>query len=433
MQLFTGYEPHKRQLPFHNSKAKWRGLITGVGFGKSASGANEIIKTAIEYPKALHLILSPTAKMMQYATLAQFYKFCPKEIIKDHLKSKNIFYLKGGARILYLTADNERHIDRLRGIEIGSFWGDETRLIPGYVWNILATRLRDKHGPLRGWVTTTPKGFEWNYYLFVKKIDPETKEKVDNPDDYEYFTGSSLDNPYTPEEWKENLKAQLKGKFGRQEIYGEFVGFEGQVYDNFRPDIHMINYNELKIKKLVKDGFFKNFVIGLDFGFTNPTASLLIGFDNDDRAYILEEFYKKRANEQMLSDWIYLQKDKYKCPNALIYADPSNPQYIDKLGAFGHSITSAENKVMPGIHDVYGRFEVQEDKKPRIFISIRCTNLIDEINSYRYADKKREKDSKEEPLKVDDHACDALRYGIRSYDSGMGTYSLLQDKEGLIF
>ena len=405
MELYTGYEPHARQRPFHNSKAKFRALITGVGFGKSASGANELIKTAIEYPKALHLILAPTSKIMQYATLNQFYKFCPKELIKQHLKSKNIFYLKGGARIIYLTADNERHIDRLRGIEIGSYWVDEPRLMPGYIHPILITRLRDKYGPLRGWYTTTPKGFDWNYFLFAKKMDPMTKEKMSNPEDYEYFTGSSLDNPYTPKEWKENLKAQLKGKFGRQEIYGDFVGFEGQVYDNFKPDIHLIDWKQAKIDKMIKDKFFKQFIIGLDFGFTNATAALVIGLDNDNRAYILEEFYQKRASEDMLSDWLFKQKEKYECPDALIYADPSNPAYIDKLCGMGHSITKADNEVMPGIHDVYSRFEVAGDKKPRIYISLRCSNLVDEVNSYRYADKKIEKDEKEEPLKINDHAC----------------------------
>jgi len=421
MRIYTGYSPHEGQARFHSSRAKFRGLITGVGFGKSAAGANEMIKIALQYPKSLHLIISPTSKMMNYATLAQFWKFCPKEIIQDHVKSQNIIKLKGGSRIIYLTADNERHIDRLRGMEVGSFWMDEPRLIPGYIWEILMTRLRDSHGPLRGWNTTTPHGFDWNYSYFVKKEHPVTRKPIHDPEKYEYFTGTSLDNPHTPQEFKNNLLSQLAGKFKRQEIYGEFVGFQGQVYDNFRPDIHMIT----DTSKLT----FKNFVFGLDMGFTNPTACSLMGFDSDDRAYVLEEFYEKRVNEEILSRWIYNIKKKYNT-DAMIYADPSNPAYIDKLASMGHQICPADNSVMDGINRVYSRFEVQKDGKPRLFIASRCKNTIDEINSYRYVEKEG-KEQKEEPLKINDHLMDSMRYSIYSYDSGFGSFTVL-DSEGLL-
>lgn len=239
--IYNGYTPHSKQTPFHNSTAKFRAIITGVGFGKSAAGANEMVKTALQYPKSTHLIIAPTAKMMNFATLEQFWKFCPKEIIRTHLKSKGVIILKNGAKILYLTADNERHVDRLRGMEIGSFWADEARLFPSGIWDILLTRLRDPNGPLKGWVTTTPHGYNWLYYYFVKKQHPRTKKYFINPQEYEWFGGSTLDNPFTPQEYKDNLLNQLAGKFREQEIYGKFQGFEGQVFDSFKHDIHIID------------------------------------------------------------------------------------------------------------------------------------------------------------------------------------------------
>ena len=240
MIIRNGYVPHSTQSDFHNSDAKFKGLITGVGFGKSAAGANEIIRTALKHPKSLHLILAPTSKIMNFATLAQFWKFCPKEIVKAHVKSQNLIYLKGGARIAYLTADNERHVDRLRGMEIGSFWADEGRLFPRYVWEVLLTRLRDKYGPLKGWLTTTPHGYDWIYYYFVKKQHPYTREPLVKPENYQYWGGTTLDNPHIPQDYKDDLVAQLHGKFKDQEVYGLFRGFEGQVYDSFSHVKHII-------------------------------------------------------------------------------------------------------------------------------------------------------------------------------------------------
>ena len=51
-----------------------------------------------------------------------------------------------------------------------------------------------------------------------------------------------------------------------------------------------------------------------------------------------------------------------------------------------------------------------------IFVSSRCTNLIGEIPDYRWQDLspsvERNRDEPEKPRKKDDHACDALRYGV---------------------
>jgi phage terminase large subunit len=56
--------------------------------------------------------------------------------------------------------------------------------------------------------------------------------------------------------------------------------------------------------------------------------------------------------------------------------------------------------------------------KPCLFIHPRCKNLIEELEGYRYADKKGKSNIKEEPIKLADHACDALRYGLYSYEKG---------------
>ena len=422
MNIKNGYVPTPKQLEFHNSTAKFKALITGVGFGKTAAGANELLKTALEYPKSTHLILSPTSKMMNFATLKEFWKWTPREIIASHHKSNNIITLKNGVEILYLTADNERHIDRLRGIEIGSAWADEIRLQPSYIWDVLLTRLRDKHGPLKIFPTTTPFGYNWLYYYFVKKQNPRTKTPLPNPDDYEYVGGSSLDNPYTPESFKQNLLNQLTGKFGRQEVYGEFTAFEGQVYDNFKHDVHII-------KDIPNIDDFKEVIVGIDWGFVHPMAAYIIGLDYDKRAYIIEEYYKSRVDIEDLGEWLLSRKELYKGFSGL-YGDPSQPMMINKLNIMQLNVQKANNEIMPGINFVYSLFEIQKDGKPRLFISKDCSNLIDEINAYRYAEHKEDKVQKDEPIKIMDDGLDACRYALFTHLHDRGEVKLLNDPWG---
>lgn len=419
MKILNGYYPHKSQNSFHESTAKFRALITGVGYGKSAAGANEILKLALQYPKSRHLILAPTAKIMTFATLAQFWKFCPKEIVADHHKSNNTIFLKNGAQIIYLTADNERHVDRLRGIEIGSFWCDEARLFPSYVWEVILTRLRDKYGPLKGIVTTTPRGYDWLYYYFVKKQHPRTKEYFTKPEDYAWWGGSTLENPHLPEEYKENLMNQLSGSFKRQEVFGSFESFEGMVYSNFSHKTHIIE----KVPELSK---FKQFIVGNDWGFTNAAGILIIGLDHDNRAYVLEEFYEKRQDIEVVGNWLLSKKETYP-ELGTIYGDPSEPMFITKWNNMGLNVVKANNEIMPGINFVHSMFEVQADGNPRLYISNKCPHLIDEINAYRYADRKEGKEQKETPIKENDHLMDALRYALFSHLGNQQEFMFLGD------
>jgi len=238
-KLVIQYKPFEKQLEFHECKAKFRALITGVGFGKTVAGANELLKMAVMHPKSLHVIMAPNTKILQNATLPEFYNYA-RPLIAGEMKSRNMIHLVNGAQIIYLTADNHRHIERLRGLTLGSAWLDEAALFLPGVWDILMGRLRSKYGPLKVTITTTPKGYDWIHYLFVKNEFPGSRKKMPNAKDYEWFGGSTLDNPFTPQEYKDTLLVQYEGMFKEQEIYGKFVGFEGQVYKNFNMNIHVI-------------------------------------------------------------------------------------------------------------------------------------------------------------------------------------------------
>lgn len=418
-RVYVRYKPHPKQLNFHQSQAKFRAIISGIGFGKSAGGANEMIRTIGKYPKCDHLIMSPTSSIMRNATLKQFFKFCPKDLIVGGSKQERTILFANGARIIYYTADNERHINRLSGMDIGSFWLDEARLFLTNLWPMILGRLRDDNGPLRGWITTSPFAGNWTTDYFIRNQDPRSRKPINDPHNYELFTGSTLDNPYTPEEYKQNLLNTYSGDFARQEIYGEIVSFEGQVYKGFQ---HKLHVHDIKVSK-DKTGFYckvndkkiyiKDFIFAGDWGFTNPMAFYIIGFDNDKRAYVLDEFYKRRVHVAEIIDWIKHKEEQY--PISFGFVDPSEPEHIDQMRTQGINVYEANNEVAPGISDVTKAFEVRDDGTTGLYINNSCTELIHEIELYRYSEKKDNREEKETPLKVNDHACDSIRYGIRSY------------------
>jgi len=413
LEIEIDYRPHKKQKPFHNSKAKFRAMITGIGFGKSAAGVNEVIKDAIMHPGTLNLIFAPTFPMLRNTTMREFFKFCPHEIIKDHKKTEHIVQLFNGSEIIYLSGDNDRDIDRMRGLTLGSAYGDEIALAPRYIWDIIVGRLRDPNGSRRAWVTTTPKGRTWLHSLFIEKID------ITNPEDYEVFTGTSHDNPYTPEDYKQVLVDTYKGIFAKQEIYGQFVGFKGCVYSSFVRSLH--------VKKCANMDF-KEIIGAIDWGFTNPMVGLLLGLDSDGRIYIFKEFYQSRV---LVDDFAkILQNWKKDRQIDRFYSDPSEPQNIMVLQNADLNIIGADNEIMAGINAVTSYIEKSDDGKPRLFIDPSCVNTIMEFENYRYPDENEGRPVQEKPLKIHDHAMDALRYAIYSMQK---KGAKLVDDKGLIF
>lgn len=398
------YEPHAKQLAFHQSQAKYRAIVTGVGFGKTACGAVEMLLDSITHPGTLNLILAPTFPMVSNVTIREFLKFCPPEVILNHNRSQHLITIQAmdgkTSEIIYLSGDNETDIDRVRGLTLGAAYLDEVAICPEYLWQVVAARIRDPNGSGRIWITTTPKGFNWVYDYFGNK-------SKGTPEDYAIFGGSTEDNPYTPEGYKDTLKAMYAGAFAKQELYGEFIGFEGLVYSEFRRNVHIVKPEQMPSK-------FKEIVCGVDWGWTNPTAVIWAGVDADMRVWLLDEVYQKQLQIDSIIDLIQ-QKNanmevKYGMRPNRYLCDPSTPENIDKLKIVGLNAKPSDNEVLAGISTVGARLALQGDNKTRLYVADKCINTIYEFETYRYKDKKEGRPEKEEPLKIFDHGMDAIRY-----------------------
>jgi hypothetical protein len=159
-----------------------------------------------------------------------------------------------------------------------------------------------------------------------------------------------------------------------------------------------------------------------DHGFTNPTCFLFACFDNEGRIVVYDEHYEIK---KIVKDNAILFKQRLETlrirPEYII-GDPSIQNTDPITGTsiqmeYGEEdvyISLANNDVRSGIARVQSRF-----KNGLLFITKRCENTLKELNNYRwdrYASSKIEvrRNKKEVPLKKNDHAMDALRYGVVS-------------------
>jgi hypothetical protein len=165
----------------------------------------------------------------------------------------------------------------------------------------------------------------------------------------------------------------------------------------------------------------------LDAGIANPTAFLLGCYDKEGRIIIYAEHYKQGLTVKENAYEIKSLMEQLQVTNKIEYM-VADPAIRNKDPIVGYSIQMAygqeglyfalgNNDVIAGISRVYQRFQNKQ-----LFITKDCPKTVWEHTRYRwqsYANKKTEikNNPKEAPMKKNDHACDALRYGVVSRPS----------------
>lgn len=379
-------ELYPTQYDFVTCKERFTAFVAGIGSGKTFGGAVKGVSLAL--PGTLGLVAAPTYPMLRDATLRAY-----QEILGGTFelhKGEMLGRLSNGAEILFRSADNP---DRLRGPNIHWAHLDEAALCPRRTWEVVIGRLRagGTAGPC--FITSTPKGRNWLY---------------ERSGDMRVFRAHTHDNPYLSPEFVGSLEASYKGKFALQELSGEFVAFEGLIYDEFRRDVHVME----------RAGPWKRIIVCVDEGYTNPAVLLTIGEDNDGRLHMLSEFYNRRVLQENVVAACKEITTEYKIES--VQVDPSAAGLIAGMRAAGIHAVSANNAVTDGIQAVKARLAVAGDGRPRMTFAPSCVYTISEMDSYAW--KETAGTMKDEPEKVNDHAMDAMRYGVMHFERKRGVF-----------
>lgn len=234
----------------------------------------------------------------------------------------------------------------------------------------------------------------------VQFID-KSGERLDNGcERIKAFHWQLDDNPFLPPEYVENLKKSTpSGMWYDRAIKGLWVAAEGMIYEGFNTAVHVVD------SFVIPDDWQR--VGAIDLGFDNPFCHLWGAVDGDKRIYIYAEHYEAK---KLLSyhagviraggsvSWIVRDHDA---------------QEGAELWGMGVQTIPAKKDVLAGIQKVAERLAVKDDGKPRLFIFRNCKNLIREFPRYRWRGGR----VKEEPVKEEDHAMDALRYLVMEVDA----------------
>jgi phage terminase large subunit len=399
-------EPYAEQTPFLGTKRRYYGFISGIGAGKTFVGVVRSLLNAQEWnPGTLGAIIAPTGKSIRDVILPEMRQLGVLDVDGVEYRGSSAeepgLHFANGSRIVLEGADNTRKIERLRGLNLSWFWMDEAAIIPEQAWDILTGRLRQ--GAYRnGFVTTTPKGRNWVYDRFVGSVaaDPEqhgaatVHAGAETLSLLEVPTGA---NPHNPDDYQASVSEEYEGAFYRQEVLGEFTTFDGLVYPWFREESHVLAPSDVPQR-------FDRIVYGVDWGFSNPSVILAVGY-RDGQPIILDEVYERRLTVDDLAGELGRLQDTHG--DGTVYCDPAEPASIEELRRAGFDAVKADNEVESGIKHVSSR-------RDQLRVAADCQQLINEFGMYQY----RDGGDSEKVRKQHDHAMDALRYALYSGNQG---------------
>lgn len=230
---------------------------------------------------------------------------------------------------------------------------------------------------------------------------------------YKTFHATYRQSPETvdPDEAEDARRNSPPAVFKR-EWECDFDASEGLVYgDVFNSSFH--------IREPQPGQVWSEILIGCDHGWEHPGAFLVIGVagsGKDAVCHVIEEVYASHQPDQWWKSELKRLVQKY--PRHLFYADPSQPRTVESYRQECKArVQECDNSVEEGIRAVADRFVIRRRDEgqefARLFVSPRCKGLIKELGMYKRKRDPRNADAYQDVVdKVNDDACDALRYAI---------------------
>jgi len=385
--MLKTFELHTQQRKALQSKARFIAMITGIQGGKTTTGCFWTMDGVSKFPGDDFLIAAPTYKILQQSTLRKFFELFP-ELRRFYKAQDQVIMLPNGTHIYIRSTEDP---DAIEGMTLRRAWLDEGGQMKERAWINTQGRTSILQGQVL--VTTTPYFLNWLYNDFYKSWQ-------DNNPDFEVIQYQSSDNPWFPNVEQERAKGQMKVEDYERRYLGLFRQLRGLVHSWFEP--------KYIVDEVPPDEKIYEIMAGIDWGFSRPTGALWLAFAKSGNIYIIDEYYKAQLSIQQNVENIKSIDKNHKA--TYFFADPEDPEAIMNANQAKLRVVPASKPVAEGLEAVrkYGI-------KGNIWVLRKCTNFIDEIQTYHYPEPQEDKFVKDEPVRVNNHLMDCIRYIIYTF------------------
>jgi hypothetical protein len=416
----VGYTPHKEQLKYHDSTARFRIACCGRRFGKSTMAARDMEPHILDVQnKYLFWFVGPTYDLGEKEFRVIWNDLMIKQglgrdkrVKRAYQKKQGNMYLEfpWGTRLEVRSADKPDYLvgEALDGVIMAEAAKQSQETWTKYIMPSLSDK--------QGFATfpTTPEGFNWLYKLWQMGQNPKhvnwASWQFPSWSNTAVYPGGRQD----PEILE--LQESLSEEEFDQEIGAEFGAFVGKIYPEFREQLH--------VTTVEYDPQLPNY-IAFDWGFTNPFAAVEFQVDADDNIRVWRVHYKAwmTLHDHLETMRNREQPEGYKI--TMCFGDPANPEKIAEVNQlfapcmgdpackldWSEGVMLVKRFLKPRKTGLLGP-DGEPIMRPKFFVDFSCGEMISEFNNYKSKNAPKGRNAPELPAGVDDHCMDAIRYGL---------------------
>lgn len=404
-----GYTPHGReQWDCHNSTERFRLLVCGRRWGKTTFGANELTAALVDPTQVgYYWIVGPNYVQGEkefrivYDNIIRKLKFGNK-VKKQYNRSQGTMFLEmpWGSVLEVKSAERKESLlgEGLSGVIMAEAARHDVATWEQYVRPALADK--------RGWgiFTTTPRGYNWLYGLWMMGqtgLYPEYKSwRLPSWTNLVSFPGGR-DDPEIKQ-----IERDTSAMFFAQEYAAEFTAFTGKIYPEFDPAIH--------VKELTYNPKWRNYW-AMDFGYNNPFVCLDIGVDASENVYVWREYIERYKSTWEHGHTLKARKNPPGFHVDAMFGDPRGADEIATLALVLGLVWGRDVPWKMGVEAVKRWLKIQPNGLPRLYIDSKCATTIFQLEQLRAPDEHEGRNPMEGQHKHNDHCPDALRYFFGEY------------------
>lgn len=428
-------------------------LLDGpAGTGKSLAALYRLHAACLAHPGIRCLIVRKTAVSLASTTLVTYEQRVASSAMANGVvhwyggsqREPASYRYKNGSRIVVGGMDKP---DKVMSSDYDLVFADEATELTVEDWEKLGTRLRNGQLAWQQQIAACNPSFP-THWLNARANEGKMRRLISRHADNPRYVRA--DGTFTAD--GAAYLAKLDALTGVRKLRlkdGKWAAAEGVIYEGFDEAIHVIP--SFKIPETWTRWW------SIDFGFTNPTVIQCWAEDPDGRLYLYREIYRTRRlvedhaaailtavtapvagveqrTDEPVRDAIARGARTWTEPRPrAIICDHDAEDRATLQKHLGMSTAAARKEVSPGIQAVATRWRPAGDGKPRAFLfsdalverdpeldeAKKPCSTAEELPGYVWAIKPGNAGGlKEEPVKADDHGCDALRYMVAARDLG---------------
>jgi predicted phage terminase large subunit-like protein len=210
-------------------------LAGGSRSGKTLLFIRAMVMRALKAPGSRHAVLrfrfGHVKQSIVHDTFPRVMSLCYPEVNYEINKSDWFAQLPGGAQVWFGGLDDKERTEKILGTEFATIFLNECSQISYAARNMAMTRLAQQITDTLKHTALVPKIYydenppdkgHWTYRLFKLKQDPESRQPLPDPENYEFMQLNPVDNA-------ENLSADyiqtleaLPARLRKRFLEGEF-------------------------------------------------------------------------------------------------------------------------------------------------------------------------------------------------------------------